>query len=379
MTSRNCWSLLLALALIAASPPRTEKESVPLPVSPAYFPAPAWEGSQFLAASKKGEIFLLNPLSLEVFPGRTGSPAPTLPRFKPLPTQASSAPARRAAMSRDGDDWAILEGASIRLFRAGKEVAVSAVPWNPQAIAFQGTDLVALVLPEPIQPGTWSTGNPPLLLSWDGRRWNPLAEDEALAAYDAAARFSEKQRRAASVFADSERRLWVANLHRYRLRQFSPGGRLLTEIRVGRGQVQEVSAEVAASRKEEMQKELEAQGVPASDIAKGTFHVNTAKSVVVAMAEGLDARMYVLAHDRAKEGSGADLVLDRYDAALSTLERVRLALELPGHLSMAAGKDGLYLAAFHAGEAGRWFLPWEALEDATWAPVAEVEIGSKAP
>ena len=53
--------------------------------------------------------------------------------------------------------------------------------------------------------------------------------------------------------------------------------------------------------------------------------------------------------------------------------RIPLALQLPGRATLAAGKKGLYLAAWN-GRGGRWMLGWDALEVASWTPVATAEI-----
>lgn len=367
--------LLMGLAFVlAAASPAAKKAVPPLRPVPAHLMAPSWDGVQFLGATKKGQVHLLDGEHLALYSQDSEEAAPST--LEPLPKVGAPGWVRHAAMNRDGDRWALLDGSSVRLFVRGKEVEMEAVPWNPQGVGFQGDDLVAVVLPEAIQPGVKERTSAPLAVHWDGRRWGVLVEEEPLDEAESKNPMLLQQRRTASLYGDVDRRLWLASTHRYRLRQYTPAGRLLTEITVGGGDVEEVSAEQAAARLKEMQDEVLAQGVPPAEVAKGKFVVNKAKVVVVALADGPDGRLYVLAHAKNSEDAGSDLVLDRYDPGANTLERVRLSLELRGWLSMVAGKDGLAIASHHAGEGGRWELSWERLEAAPWEPVEGAEIGS---
>ena len=70
-----------------------------------------------------------------------------------------------------------------------------------------------------------------------------------------------------------------------------------------------------------------------------------------------------------------DLHFYRYDPVRNVVERVPLALKGSGRFTLAAGKDGLYLAPFQA-KNGLWKIPWEALESASWKEIEGVEISS---
>jgi hypothetical protein len=63
------------------------------------------------------------------------------------------------------------------------------------------------------------------------------------------------------------------------------------------------------------------------------------------------------------------LSIDRYDPAQGILERMDLGLEAPGYVSLAAGRDALYVAA-PRGDQGRWRISWEDLDRADWKRVA---------
>jgi hypothetical protein len=64
------------------------------------------------------------------------------------------------------------------------------------------------------------------------------------------------------------------------------------------------------------------------------------------------------------------VALDRWDTASQVLDRLLLAGIEPGrlYLSLAAGKDGLYIAERRLGDP-IWRLDWQRLEHAKWQPV----------
>ncbi len=55
------------------------------------------------------------------------------------------------------------------------------------------------------------------------------------------------------------------------------------------------------------------------------------------------------------------------------LERVPLKLRNLGVMTLAGGKDGLYLATFSA-QRGRWRIPWAEIDAADWRSVPQVKI-----
>ena len=65
--------------------------------------------------------------------------------------------------------------------------------------------------------------------------------------------------------------------------------------------------------------------------------------------------------------------LDRYDRTRAVLERVPLSLKLKDRPSLAAGRDGLYLAAW-SGIGGRWRISWDLLEQARWKKVENCKL-----
>ena len=71
--------------------------------------------------------------------------------------------------------------------------------------------------------------------------------------------------------------------------------------------------------------------------------------------------------------AGGEAALDRFDPVAVKVERIGLGLQGEGRFTMAAGKEGLYLAAWE-GHAGRWLVPWEQLELASWKDAEGITI-----
>jgi hypothetical protein len=81
------------------------------------------------------------------------------------------------------------------------------------------------------------------------------------------------------------------------------------------------------------------------------------------LTDGRDGRMCFLV---VPAGGGA--ALDRFDPVRGVVERALLQWKAEGDISMAAGKDALYLAPADAAK-GRWRISWESLEQAQWKKV----------
>lgn len=109
------------------------------------------------------------------------------------------------------------------------------------------------------------------------------------------------------------------------------------------------------------------QGRPLS----GRHSEQVAKEVIQATAHAPSGQLYLSIADEANEGRGP--ALDHYDPVRGVLERVDLAIETySGRQTLAAGSDGHYLK----GDAGRWWVPWEELEAASWREVPSARVGS---
>lgn len=350
-------SLLLATALSAlsaAAEPPTELKLVPESV--AGEAGSTWDGPQVVRADRVGNVFLLRISTLEVYPltqtGKLGEPS-KLELLGEAPQLV-----RDAALGPGGDVWLLSTDLVIRRFVNGKEKVISALDWRVSGIGFERSDPVVSILPLPV---IWDRafrerkGQIPRLMTFDGNRWNVLAEYSDLPASD----FAEKRpdlndalsQHAVLVAADREGRLWIARQYAYDIEQITSSGKQRLRLVVNGGKVTE---------------RAEDAGTKNQSVGLKVFRSNTA---ILDLVEGRDRRMYFLA----TEGGTGGLVLDRYDPVTSELQRVPLMLELPGRVTIAAGKNGLYLAAWN-GRNGRWLLSWDTLELAAWRPVPNAEI-----
>ena len=333
-------------------------------------PGASWGGSQFLQADRKGRLFLLRGETLEIFPlGSSGK----LGEGKALPSANPRSPGGEctvvgAAMSRGGD-WLIQDGAELLVFRGAKEEPVEKLPWFVSAAGFVDDDPVVAGSPRAVDKA--AAGLAPLsgpqgfLAHWSAGHWGTLvpAIDKGKES-DPRALMERRMVRLASA---SNGHLWMAFDYEHRFREYSPGGRLLTEIVVGRGEARR--AEDAESRQKLADDEARRMSKEGHRVK--IFEV-TAEPATEALAEGRDGRMYFLVLGGGDGESG--VALERFDAVNGSLERLPLAMPDPGRGTMAAGRDGLYVAAYSA-KRGIWRLTWDDLDQATWTEV-EARISS---
>lgn len=346
---------------------------------PGAVSVPAWDGPQMLLVDGKGQVSILRGDTLQVYPLEAeGSPL-SLVGERAVSAGESKSPAkfvRSAATGAKGDSWVLLDGTSVRWFDKDGEKELDAPEWMVDAVTMAGDDPVAFVLPNKLrrQEGE-APAPPPLLLRWDGQRWNPWAEAEAVG--DGQKSFSPEVRiERSTIGAPSARgRVWVANTYRYRVRQLSPGGRVLTEIRRDGGVVQEADPDEVLRREDALLENIERSGRGAALGDRRTNVVaNPASPRIRAVAEGPDRRLYLLVHDEDRSPHG--LAIDRYDPTLVAVERLGLVLQWEGATKMVAGESGLHLAPFNARDGERRFISWEELDAATWSVLPGVEISS---
>lgn len=365
-------SLAVSIVLTAALPTAAVEPLVPRPVAPEV----TWEGTQFVGAAPDGEVFVLRGMTLESYPVvdevGLGEPRPLTEGDAPAsPSVTSDNPIRRAAMGKEGE-WVVLHGADLRWFRHGEEEPAPPVR-GVTAVAFsRGRPVVAVV---PMPPGMSTAeghAGPAVLARWSGDDWTPLveAEEDELKGHgpgDLMVPFSSQ------LTADSEGDLWVARQYSYEIRHHASDGRELMSITVGDGEarVLDEDAEEVEEMRAFLAEQSEKMGRDAGRKGKVRIRVNRSRPVIAALADGGDGRLYVLVPPFGDEAAGWSL--DRFDVARRSLERVPLDMDGRGSMSMVAGKDGLYLAAFSAA-GGRWFIPWAALDEAAWEPVEGLKI-----
>ncbi len=366
-------SLAVSIVLTAALPAAAVEPLVPRPVAPEV----TWEGTQFVGAVPDGEVFVLRGMTLESYPVvdevGLGEPWPLTEGEAPAsPSVTSDNPIRGAVMGKEGE-WVVLHGAELRWFRHGEEEPAPPARGRVSAVALsKGRPVVALVpMPPGVSTAEGHTG-PEVLARWSGDDWIPLAEaeDDELEGHgpaDLIVPFSSH------VTADSEGDLWVARQYSYEIRHHDSGGRELMSVTVGDGEarVLDEDSEEVEEMRVFLAEQGEKMGRDAGRKGKVRIMVNRSRPVIAALADGGDGRLYVLVPPFGDEVAGWSL--DRFDVARRSLERVPLEMDGRGSMSMVAGQDGIYLAAFSAA-GGRWFLPWTALEEAAWEPVEGLKI-----
>jgi hypothetical protein len=337
-----------------------------------------WNGTQFVAADRSGRVYFFRSETFEVYPvtpaGSFGKPLKLETGLVPQSSDVAS-----AVMSPGGSLWIVKEGKALRLFENGKERPLPPLQWPAQSIGFRRDTPIVAVLPLPL--GTTAEqarkmGNPPRLIQLDKDRWSTFVESKAGTMAEILDRepggLNDSIAEASvAMTSDRQGRLWLAPRYAYRLERLGPAGRLLTTLQVDGGKVRKTgdSRGIEIQRKP-TQNPTSATRSPAQE--KSSFFPFTAEAVLHGIAEGRDGRLYLLVRE-----AGGGLAIDRYDGGQSLLERVPLTARFDGSLTLAAGQDGLYLAA-HQARGGRWRISWEALEQAAWKKV-DFEGGEPSP
>jgi hypothetical protein len=324
----------------------------------------AWQGPQFLQADRKGRVSILRPATLEIFSFREDGSLQKSGKLEANSMERSGARGR-AAMS-PGGDWLIQEGARIALFRDGKETTLADPGWYLRGLGWLRDDPLLSVEPARTVPAPAPKGPPPLVLRWTGKAWETMIAEPMPPGVDDPLDESVRTRRWVELLGDSRGTLWVANSYRYLVQRYSSSGKLKLKIAVGKGEVER--RKDAAQAQRAFAGEIAESGRTAE---KGfVAQAATGLQVLDALAEGRDGKMYFLVH---QGWEGGDFALDRYDAVRAVLERALVRLQNVGVMTMASGKDGLYLAAFSA-QRGRWKISWEDIDAAAWKPIKDARI-----
>lgn len=360
------------IVLLAAGPAKAAPlELERLPVDEA---SPAWTGAQIVSADRAGHVFFFRGDTFEVYPvTKTGSFG------EPVRLETTTAPNQMvhdAVLSPSGDRWLVYGDLAVRLFVDGKEKAVPPIPWKPWSIALQRDEPVVAVLPLPMggqAVDVEKAGTPPQFLEFDGDRWSSALDMKGVSVSDVLHQKGKLNdvvaERAVYLTSDRQGRLWTAGQYRYRIQRFLSGFHPDLEVLVGRGEVHKKEREdkpIELTRTDPAQNPSDATRNPLKE--KSTYTPFSGQPAVFDLTEGRDGRIYLLV--RTEKGGAA---LDRFDPALSRLERVPLEMTPQGRYTIASGRDGLYIAAW-SGKEGRWRLSWDALDQAKWKPVAGCEI-----
>jgi len=359
--------LATALCLCAISVPAVASDAPPTLRATPVATGLQWKGPQYVGADGKGRVFLLRSEGLLVYPvgsdGELGEP-------EALETGAvdTPMPVMDAAMDKHGD-WIVLLGTEPRWFHAGEEEPLPPLRWSATSVALLGGRPVVATHPLPNGRVTRrELASPPLLLSPSKNDWSVLVDSDLDGPPDFKKAMQIQQRSFARISADSDGSLWLANQYRYRLVHYSSAGRELLTVEVDGGKVRHRDAD--DQELEKARQDLAREHARYAEPDKARAHVNTAVLTVFDLTEGPDGRIYLLVRG---DGDRGTFNLDRFDGVQGVVERIPLRADVSGAISIAAGKDALYLVPFD-GTKRRYRVSWEALEAADWRPLDGVVI-----
>jgi hypothetical protein len=368
----------LVLALIAFSTAGFAQGDLEAPepelIAVQTLPGPLWPGGQIIQATSKGEVRLLQLESLEVYSVDDEGLSEETEKLMELPS-ASSGPSfiLGAALSPDGRQWllqAIPPFSGVRLFRDEEEERLPVPPYHVTGVGYQGDtpviSVTSIVNSGPgVTPAEARRDESPVLLSLERDKWIPYFVEPSEEIDPSADRWLQVHApRELRITAGRDRTLWFAQRNAYRVRQLSPSGRVRKELSLDDGEV--VLREKSS---EEKQRLVEDSRHAPGSMPTGFVETLSERDVPVRRIAAIgqwSGQLFILARN-----GGEGYWLDRYDPVLNLLERVELSAPgYSGTVSMALGRRGLFVVEY-AGDANRWWIPWEKLEAAHWLEVVQ--------
>lgn len=317
----------------------------------------AFDGTRFIQADAKGNVFVLDGEELVVYSLTKGR----LEQSEILESAVFEDEPfiRSASMSRGGDRWLLLDKNKPRLFEDEREVTLPSLLWFAAGVGFSGdTPLVAvepIMLQNTAMPvDTSKPPNPPLVSELRGHDWVSYSDRTNWQTVRQDDPMNQLMTDSDLLFAEChDRKVWIASRFGYRFRHFSSSGRPLFEMTLP---VQAAPSDLPADGPEGMVA-LRAQPYTRAAVCSSD---GVLYSLVSTIATGT-------------EYAG----LDRYDPATGKVDRILVDLQCNHRLSAAAGHDGIYLVSFAAEGGGAWLIPWDSLRDQKWTEVKNIRSGTR--
>lgn len=318
-------------------------------------------GLQVLQADARGRVFLFRGDTLAVagFDGR-GRLGEATYLHAPAPLKGS---VDFAAMGAAGDEWLLGAGGDLVEFRDGRSQLVPDLSWMATSIALLDGKPAAGVVPitfgRPPEPG-----DPPLVMTLEPGGWSRFASlalaKPVAGRHGVDVLFANHSTR---IAASPRGGLWVARPYASRIAHYTGGGTADAEVVLGRG------APIYRRDKDQAERATrESARRTGYDMTKTSAIAFTARMSIRGITVGRDGTLYVVTTPGAPREAAAVLRLRPGGG----LERVPLGLDLDGEVSLAAGKDALYLTPLH-GRPVVWRLPTEELEQAGWTELGAAE------
>jgi hypothetical protein len=319
------------------------------------------DGGQFLAADEKGGAYLFHTGERSGYRLEPDGKATRLFSLEPGDV------VRSVAVGDQGERWLFHVGHDgLRLVDGGVETTIDAPGTVLGGIGLSSGEPIVGTTPfqlsdgRPGRPleggGKPSKAASALLMSWNGKEWSTTVERDAVDVISP----KDLQRYKLSGFdvsmaVDAKGRILIAPKTSYDVRLFSPAGKELDRIRVDGGE------RTFSQASGDEQKQLKKAGfAPPAGYERLDRKIH-------GLAFGQDNRFYFLV------ASQNGLALDRYDPTQQTVERTPISGLAGTSLRFVAADAGLLIA--DARDLGRVYVAdWQQLENASWSPVADVEL-----
>lgn len=364
---------VLALSSTLGAEPRTPSHgSAFAKVRPVRLKLPTLkqgEITQFLAADRKGRLFLLRGDTLEVFRLRDAE----LESVGKLACRRSRDGAYAAAMDPSGSTWAVAGTAfDLALCDFREEKRPAGLSGFVSSVTFSGTGPLVAVAGGGSRPDVARpiSAKVPRVFGLEGSRWKAVSWDSLPEISDRTIGvMTQIKAQTDSLVCASPKKnsIWLASWNAYRLREVSDSEKPKRELLVGSGKL--TWAEWSPKEREALSANLKKQGVDTTKNRGGQVY---AQNVIRANLCGRDGLIYLLV--TTPEG----FALDRFDPVVNTLERVLLDGVKSGEGPMTAvlGSDELLLGGRFTTD-GLWRIALEDLASAAWMPVPGARVNGK--